>query len=54
MFDSDDEDDVQFNPGEGEPEKNLEQLTDVNVLFKTAHVSLPAPATVVETKCKDC
>ena len=54
LFDLDNEDDVQYNPDEGEPEKNLEQPADVNVLGKTAHVSLPVPALVVETKSKDC
>ena len=54
LFDSDDEDDVQYNPDEGEPEENLELPPDFNFLVKTAHVSLPAPAPIVETKSKDC
>ena len=54
LFDSDDEHDVQYNPDGGEPEENLELPADVNVLVKTAHVSLPVPAPIVETKSKDC
>ena len=53
LFDSYDEDDVQYNPDEGEPEENLEQPANVNVLVKTVNVYWPVPAPVVETKSKD-
>ena len=54
LFDSDDEDGVQYNQDEGEPEENLELPADVHVVVKTTHVSSPIPAPVVETKSKDC
>ena len=53
LFYSDDEGDVKNNPDKEEPEKILEQPANVNVLVKTAHVSIPVSAPEVETKSKD-